>query len=307
VREGASADQAVAEASKRTTARRELARHRHFEEVSPEAGQLDEEALRDLLDEDSDVAFALLADMTSATDPRLRSLARQLAARLMLDVARRGCARRRGIGRIETQPFQPEGGDLDLDASLEAIAEGRAGGRPPEPDRLKVRGWRKRGTALCLVIDRSGSMGGEPLATAALAAATVASRAPDDYSVLAFGRDVVVAKAQDAAKPAEAVITDVLALRGFGTTDLAGALRVAGEQLARSPAARRIAVLLSDCRPTVPGDVLAAARALDELCLVAPETDTAEAEELAERGGLRLTTVKGPSDIPRALAAALGD
>jgi Mg-chelatase subunit ChlD len=307
VREGASADQAVAEASKRTTSRRELARHNRFEEVSPEAGQLDEDALRRVLEDDPDLAFALLADMASATDPRLRSLARQLAARLMLDVARRGRARRRGIGRIETQPFQPEGGDLDLDASLEAIAEGRAGGRPPEPDRLKVRGWRKRGTALCLVIDRSGSMGGEPLATAALAAAAVASRAPEDYSVLAFGRDVVVAKAQDVAKPAEAVISDVLALRGFGTTDLAGALRIAGEQLARSPAARRIAVLLSDCRPTVPGDVLAAVRALDELCLVAPEADAAEAEELAGRGGLRLVTVSGPSDIPRALAAALGD
>jgi Mg-chelatase subunit ChlD len=307
VREGAAADQAVAEASKRTTSRRELARHAHFEEVSPEAGQLDEEALRHLLDEDPDLAFALLADMASATDPRLRVLARQLAARLMLGVARRGRARRRGIGRIETQPFQPEGGDLDLDASLEGIAEGRAGGRPPDPDRLRVRGWRRRGTGLCLVLDRSGSMGGEPLATAALAAAAVASRAPDDYSVLAFGRDVVVAKAQDSPKPAEAVVTDVLALRGFGTTDLAGALRIAGEQLARSAAARRIAVLLSDCRPTVPGDVLAAARALDELCVVAPAADAAQAEELAGRAGVRLATVSGPSDIPRALASVLGD
>ena len=307
MREGTAADEAVAEASRRTSSRRDLAKHPRFEEVSPEVGRLDEEAFGQLMQDDPDSALALLADLTSATDPHLRELARQLAARIMLDVSRRGRARKRGIGRIETQPFHPEGGDLDLDASLEAIAEARSGGGLPEQDRLRVRGWRKRGTALCLIVDRSGSMGGEPLATAALAAAAVASRSPEDYSVLAFGRDVVVAKAQDAAKTAGEVVTDVLALRGFGTTDLAGALRVAAEQLGRSSAARRIAVLLSDCRPTVPGDVVAAARSLEELCVVAPDADDAEARELAARAGARLATVAGPSDIPSALAAVLGD
>ena len=118
-----------------------------------------------------------------------------------------------------TQPFRPEAGDLDLDASLDALAESRAHGGPPDVERLKVRGWRKRGTALCLVVDRSGSMCGRPLATSAVAAAAIAHRAPADYSVLAFGQDVVVAKAQDHPKPAAQVVTDVLALRGFGTTD----------------------------------------------------------------------------------------
>ena len=66
-----------------------------------------------------------------------------------------------------------------------------------DADRLRVRGWVQPATALCLLVDRSGSMGGKPLATAALAAAAVASRAPADYSVLAFGKDVVVAKSQD--------------------------------------------------------------------------------------------------------------
>jgi uncharacterized protein with von Willebrand factor type A (vWA) domain len=95
------------------------------------------------------------------------------------------------------------------------------------------------GTALCLLVDRSGSMGGKPLATAALAAAAVAWRAPVDYSVLAFGKDVVVAKRPGRAKSGEQVVNDVLSLRGFGTTDLAGALQVAGEQLvAAAPGAR---------------------------------------------------------------------
>ncbi|MBA3289546.1 MAG: hypothetical protein H0U21_16290, partial [Acidimicrobiia bacterium] len=55
--------------------------------MSPEAGTLEEDAFDDLLDDDPDGALALLADMSRATDPRLRALARQLAARVMVDVA----------------------------------------------------------------------------------------------------------------------------------------------------------------------------------------------------------------------------
>ncbi len=73
-------------------------------------------------------------------------------------------------------------------ASIEALAEARARGEAPDPERLHVRGWARPGTALCLIVDRSGSMGGRPLATSAVAAAAIAWRAPDDYSVLAFGQ-----------------------------------------------------------------------------------------------------------------------
>ena len=49
-------------------------------------------------------------------------------------------------------------------------------------------------------------------------------------------------KSHGADKPTEHVVTDVLSLRGHGTTDLAGALRAAGEQLGRSAAARKVAI-----------------------------------------------------------------
>jgi Mg-chelatase subunit ChlD len=297
----------VQEAQKRTTSRRQLSRHERFEQISPEVGRLDEAALDEALSEAPDDTLALLADLTSATDPALRELARRLAGQLFLDLARRGPARPRGVGRLDVQPYRPDRGDLDLDASLDGIVRSRALGAAPGPDDLRVRGWVRPGTALCLVVDRSGSMGGRPLATAAVAAAAIATRAPQDYSVLAFGSDVVVAKGQDAERASSAVVTDVLALRGFGTTDLAGALTAAGAQLARSRAGRRITVLLSDCRPTMPGDAVAAARALDELCIVAPAGDSDEAAALAGACGARLVTVDGPSDAARALQTVLAD
>ncbi|MFM8481995.1 MAG: hypothetical protein ACKOBT_01430, partial [Actinomycetota bacterium] len=87
------------EASKRTLSRRELARHPQFEQVSPEVGELDESAVDEAMDEDPDAMLALLADLTGATDPALRDLARRLAGRLFLDVSRRGPTRPRGIGK----------------------------------------------------------------------------------------------------------------------------------------------------------------------------------------------------------------
>ena len=248
--------------------------------------------------------MALLADLTGATDPKLRELARRLAARLFLDLARRGPAHPRGIGTLRELPYQPDRGDIDIDASLEVIAEGRASGWI-DAERLRVRGWVRPGTALCLLVDRSGSMGGKPLATAAVAAAAIASRIPTDYSVLAFGKDVVVAKGQDSTKPSELVVTDLLSLRGFGTTDLAGALVVAAQQLGRSRASRRVTIVLSDCRATVEGDVVAAAGALDEVVVIAPESDSDAARQFAAETGAAFTTVSGPSAVADALARVL--
>jgi len=255
--------------------------------------------------DDPDETLGLLADLGGATDERLRDLARRLAAGLFLDIARRGPSTRRGVGRIGAQPYRPDGGDLDIDASFEAVADAVASGAAIDAERLRIRSWSTPDTALCLLVDRSGSMGGKPLATAAIAAAAVAGRAPKSYSVLAFGKDVVAVKSQDGDKPSEQVITDLLTLRGHGTTDLAGALRAASEQLSRATAARKIAILLSDCRPTVDGDVLGAAVGIPELAVVAPEQDCAEAITFAQACGARMATVGGPSQIVEALASVL--
>jgi Mg-chelatase subunit ChlD len=304
-RESADADAAIAESRRRTTSRRQLACHPRFEQVSPAVGELDETAVAEGLVDDPDEMLALLAALAAATDQRLRELARRLAAQLFFDVARRGPSARRGIAKLTEQPYRPDAGDLDLDASLDAITDAAAAGVAVDAERLRVRSWSTPATALCLLVDRSGSMGGKPLATAAVAAAAVALRSPADWSVLAFGSDVVAVKSQDADKLGEQVVTDVLSLRGRGTTDLTGALRAAGEQLNRSRAARKIAIVLSDCRSTVEGDVLAAARALPEVVVVAPEGDCDEAVSFANDCGARIATVAGPSGVAAALASVL--
>jgi Mg-chelatase subunit ChlD len=243
----------------------------------------------------------LLADLTGATDVRLRALARALAGRIVVDLARHGTARRRGLGQLRMATLPDTGGDLDLDSSLEALTEARLAGRAVSWDELRGVTWQRREMALCLVVDRSGSMGGERLATAALAAAAIALRAPDEHSVLVFSGRVDALVEAGTPRPVDAVVEQLLALRGHGTTDLVGALRSAGEQLARSRAARKVCVLLSDCRSSVDEGLSEAVEALDELVVIAPAGDADDARALALSAGARFGSLAGPSAVAQVL------
>lgn len=183
---------------------------------------LDEQALNALERRDPDAALTLVAEMSGATDERLRRLARALAGRIMVRAASRQGPDRPGVGRIRTARWQP-GVDIDVDESMEALLPAALAGRPPDAEQLRGPAWARPTTAVCLVVDRSGSMGGERLATAAVAAAAVALRNADDYSVIAFGSAVRTIKRQREPREVEPVVRDLLALRGHGRTDLAAA------------------------------------------------------------------------------------
>ncbi len=288
--------------------RRELTGDEVFEQISPEVGELDEAALDRLLESDPDAVMTMLATLTAAVDDTLRAKARAAACRIAIDIARQGPAVRGRVGRLRSRPLDDGGGDLDVDAAVEAVAA--AGGGVPDPAELREVIWERPDTALCLVVDRSGSMRGEALATAALAAAAVSCRAPGAHAVLAFAGEVDVLRHMGeppvvGAEGAEPLIDQVLGLTGHGTTDLAGALSAAGSQCALAAAGRRLTVLLSDCRATEPGDMVAAASALDELVVLAPADDDAEAQTFCNLVGARCVSVSGPADVVRALDEAL--
>ncbi|MDQ2894986.1 MAG: VWA domain-containing protein [Actinomycetota bacterium] len=223
----------------------------------------------------------------------------------MLDVSRRGIPATRGIGRLRSTPADT-GGDLDVDASLDAIVASRAASRPPELDELVSRQWARPALALCLVVDRSGSMGGERLAAAALAASACAWRAPGEHAVITFAKDVDVLRPMGSTRPSAEIVDSILGLRGHGTTSLAAALEAASAELERTQAARRVVILLSDCRTSEDTDPAAVARRLPELLVLAPAADTAEAAAFAIRSGARWAALSGAADAPAALAALLG-
>ncbi len=224
-------------------------------------GAFDEQALQELLDADPDAAVAMLADLGAATDPKLRAQARRLAARLFVRAGRLGRDPARGYRRLTPGRAGGEG-DLDLDLTFEA-----AGGRPRHLDDLVARRWTAPRRALSLLVDHSGSMRGHAVGLAAMATAAVVLTRSEraSTSVIAFAADALVLQRQDEVRSPAALVDDLLSLRGKGRTDLALALRTAARELSRDQTAERLAIVLSDCRPTAGDDPLDALAGLDRV------------------------------------------
>ena len=301
---GAEVRRLLAEERRHTLTRRQLDRRRLFQAVSPEPGVFRESALDSPAEPQE--ALELLVDVARAAEPDLRELARRLAGRVLVRFAQSPARSTGGpgVGRLQRAPYRP-GMDIDLDGSLEPLLAARAAGAVPAEDELRGLAWARRSTGVCLLVDRSGSMGGARVLAAALAAAAVAQRTDDDYSVIAFADDAVVVKGQTDERRPEAVVDDLLALVGYGMTDVALALRTARHELARSTAGRRVAILLSDGRSTAGDDPLPEASALDEVHVLAPPGETDEAGRLARAGGGRCIELAGPLDVPAALSALM--
>ena len=246
----------------------------------------------------------MVADLVHATDERLRARARRLAARLVLDRSRSGRAVRTGTARPRSVPAS-RGGDLDIDASLDGILTARGERRPADLDELTARDWGRQDLAVCLLVDASGSMGGERLAVAATVTAACALRAPAQHAVLAFAGDVRTLRPMHGVEPAAAVVDRVLALRGHGVTRLADALRASVEQLTLARAQRRVVVLLSDCRHT-DEDPVRVGRAVPELVVLAPHGDSEQAAAFAASTGASWAELAGADSAPGLLRELLG-
>src|SRR6202020_591534 len=119
-------------------------------------------------------------------------------------------------------------GDLDLDATIDGVADARAQARAVTIDDLTTVHWARSRTAFAVVVDRSGSMSGARLATAATVAAACALRAPTEHAVLSFAATVEVIKPLASDTAPAVVVERLLGLRGHGVTRLADALGAAG-------------------------------------------------------------------------------
>jgi len=298
------------ERAQRTNSRQQLGQqHAAFDEVSPEVGDLDAAAFDAAVAQDAEAAAAMLADMAVATDVALRAAARRLAGRVFLQLGRVGPAKARGTRRLG--PSRGLEGDLDLDRTLDAWSPSAS--RRPGADDIITRTWTAHRRAVCLVVDISGSMQGLAVALAAVAAAGVivaneAGREKLQPSVLTFSAGVQVLQAQGVRRPPEDLLSELVALRGHGTTDLAAGLREAAKQLAAATADERMVVLLSDCLHTAGDDPAEALAGIDRLHVLVPlggpEAEAAAAP-LAARGGGRAQTVRRLAEVGPALTRIL--
>lgn len=197
-------------------------------------------------------------------------------------------------------------GDLDIERTLERSL----GRRPHDPQDLVARQFAAAPRAICLLVDRSGSMNGHAVGLAAVAAAAVVSAASDRLrcSVVAFAAEPLVLLGTGQERPAGAVVDDLLSLRGHGVTDLARALRVAAQLLEEVPAGGRTALLMSDALHTRGVDPLRAVAGLDCLNVLgtSEEADAVAAgRALARRGQGRYLPAARLAQLTQSLRDAL--
>jgi Mg-chelatase subunit ChlD len=281
-----------------------------FDDISPQAGELDVAAVAELAARDPDAAVRVLAAAARAFDPGLRAAARALAARLPLGRPRSGTPDRAGTSRVVTRQ-EPTGSDIDLDASLAA--------RGAEPhwraEHLHTRGWRSTGRATVLLVDTSGSVAGDELAAAVLTASALAQRMRpgDELGVIAFWSKAVVLRPLSADPRVDVVVDRLCDLRGHGTTDLELALQTAAAHISRSRAADRQVLLLSDGVATDSPDPVGAASALARIPALLHVLALSDEEEamtscaaLAAAGGGRVAALHRPSQAPSAVRELLG-
>lgn len=191
-----------------------------------------------------EAASVVVPESAGAIDPVARARARQIAARLAVPRPRRDATSRRGLGDLGSMPYRGGSDEIDLDRTIEVLAE-----RPvPEDEDIVVRDRIRTKRSVVLAVDVSGSMKGERIATAAATVGALAGELEhDDLAVIAFWSDAaILLNLGEPVKPMELLDT-IMRMPAQGLTNVAFPLELAAKQLARAPVRDARVILLSDC------------------------------------------------------------
>jgi Mg-chelatase subunit ChlD len=239
-----------------------------------------------------------------ADAPAVRQMARTIAARLGVRPRGRDRLVTRGSGRLVSVPYRYVSDDIDLDRTIEVLAE-----RPvPEDTDIIVRERMRSTRAVALMVDVSGSMRGEKIRIAAATVGALAGELRDDeLTVIAFWRDAVLVKPLSRPMAASRILDDLLRVPAKGLTNVHFALDIGLAELGRSRARRRHGILLSDAVHNAgPDPRLLAPRfaRLDVLLEVDGEHDAELGADLCRFGHGEMMAVRHHRDVARALNRA---
>jgi len=237
-------------------------------------------------------------------DPAVRATAMRIAGRLSIPRPRRDTSSRRGAELLQSVPYRAGLDDIDLDRTLEVLAESPA----PEDEDVIVRERVRTRRSVVLAVDVSGSMRGERIRTAAATVGALAGElARDDLAVLAFWSDAAWLTHLGVPANALALIDALLQLPAKGLTNVAFPLELAARELARVPARDARVVLLSDCVHNAgpdPRPLAARVPRLDILLDVTGEHDLELGREMARLGRGLAQPIHNHRDVAPALTRA---
>ena len=250
---------------------------------------------------DGPAELVLKTDEQQEVERKVHARARHIAARLSMPKPRADRTARRGSGRYASLPYRDSGDDLDLDRTLEILAERAV----PEDEDLIVRERVRPPRSVVLLVDVSGSMRGERVHTAAAAVGALAGELErDKLSVIAFWSDAaLLLRLGDPVRPQQ-LLDRLLRIPAQGLTNIAFPLQLAAQQLRRAPARDSRVVLLSDCVHVAGPDPRPFAAKLPRLDVLLDTTSAKDiplGKSLARAGHGAFRTVRRYGDVAAAL------
>jgi Mg-chelatase subunit ChlD len=252
-------------------------------------------------DEGADLVSKELDAVTA--DPVVRARATEIMARLAIPRPRHDSTAARGRGTLASLPYRYGSDEIDLDKTLEVLAE-----KPfPDDEDIIVRDRVHTRRSVVLAVDVSGSMKGDRVQTAAATVGALSAELSQDaLAVIAFWSDAaILLELGQEIKPMDLLDT-MLRMPARGLTNVSFPLELAAQQLARVPARDARVILLSDCVHNAgPDPRIAAARLprLDVLIDVSGEKDIDLGRELAAVGHGTARLVRTYRDVAPALSA----
>jgi Mg-chelatase subunit ChlD len=244
-------------------------------------------------------------DDTPAVDAAVVAAAREIAARLAITRPRERPSRGRGAGTLLSVAYTGGADEIDVDRTLDVVAERR----PLRREDVVVRERRRRRRAVVLAVDVSGSMRGERVrVAAATVGALTAELARDDLAVVAFWSDAAVLLRLGEQSSLEQLVEQLLAIDPRGLTNVSFPLEFAARELRRIGDRHQRVLLLSDCVHNAgpdPRNVAARLPRLDVLLAASGEQDADLARDLARRGRGIVQPVRTYRDVAPALSRIL--
>jgi Mg-chelatase subunit ChlD len=236
-------------------------------------------------------------------DPDAATMAQAIARRLSVRRRLRDARAERGTGSITSLPYAYRSDDIDLDKTIEMLAE-----RPiPKDSDVIVRERTSSRRAVVLIVDVSGSMRGEKLRIAAATVAALSadlSGAGDQLALVAFWSDAALLKTLTSPAKSAQLLNTLLRIPARGLTNLGFALSVAHAELSRSAARCRTAIMLTDAVHNAGPDPRVLARrfpALHVLLETDGEHDLPLGRDIASLGHGTLTRIATHRDVAPAL------
>lgn len=249
-------------------------------------------------DEIGEVSAGYMA--AGRAEPELRREAHRLVQRLQIEPPWETRPRRGGAD-IAGVSWDGRGGDIDVDRVLGSMVPGQI----LRDDEIYVRRPMTHSRSVVLLIDVSGSMKGERLATAAATIGSLASGlANDTFGVTAFWSDAAVVVSMGERLPPAEVLDLVLDIDSRGLTNLGFGLTTAMGELDGWPSDASRIVLLSDCVHNAgpdPRPLAVGGPRIDVLVDVSEEYEEMVARDLARTTGGRCEFIANAADVRRAL------